>query len=53
MRQILEKCWEQNVHVHHLNFDFKVAHDTVWRKEMWSEMHKLGFPEKLVKLRRI
>jgi hypothetical protein len=45
MRQILEKSWEQNVHVHHLNFDFQVARDTVWRKEMWSEI-----PEKLVKL---
>jgi hypothetical protein len=53
MRQILEKCWEQNVRVHLPNFDFQVAHDSVWRKEMWSEMHKLGFPEKLVKLCRI
>ena len=41
------------MHVHHLNFDFQVAYDTVCRKEMWSEMHKLGVPGKLVRLCRI
>ena len=46
MRQILEKCWERNLEVHHLFIDFKPAYDTVWRKEIWSEMHKLGFPKK-------
>jgi sorting nexin-29 len=30
--------------------DFQAAYDTVWRKEIWSETHKLCFPEKLVKL---
>ena len=33
--------------------DFKAPYDTVLRKEIWSEMHKLGFPKKLVKLCRI
>jgi hypothetical protein len=53
MRQIVEKCWEQIVHVRHLNFDFQVAYDIVLGKEMWSEMNKLGFPAKLVKLCKI
>ena len=30
-----------------------MAYDTVWRKEMWSEMHKLGVPKKIVRLSRI
>ena len=50
MKQMLEKCQEQNTDVHHLFIDFQAAYDTVWRKEIQSEMHKLGFPEKLVKL---
>jgi hypothetical protein len=53
MKQILGKCWEQDVHVHRLHFYFQLAYDTVWRKEIWSEMLKLGFPEKLVKLYKI
>jgi len=47
----LEK--EQNVDVHNLFIDFQAACDTVWRKAIWSEMHKIGFPQKLVKLCRI
>ena len=33
VRQILEKCWEQNIFVHNLFIDFQTAQDTVWRKE--------------------
>jgi sorting nexin-29 len=33
--------------------DFQAAYDNVWRNEIWSEMHKLGFPKKLVNLCRI
>jgi hypothetical protein len=39
--------------VTHLFIDFQAAYDTVWRKEIWSEMDKLGFPQKLVKLCKI
>jgi hypothetical protein len=39
--------------VPHLFIDFQAGYDTVWRKEIWSEMDKLGFPKKLVKLCRI
>lgn len=47
MRQILEKCCEQNTDVRRL-FDFQAAYNTVWGKEMWREMHKLGFSTKNV-----
>jgi hypothetical protein len=46
MRQIMEKCWEQNIDVYYLFIDFQSAYDTIWRKEIWSEMHKSGFPKK-------
>jgi hypothetical protein len=42
-RQILEECWEQNMDVHQIFINFSRAYDTVWRNEMWSEMHTLGF----------
>ena len=45
MRQILVKCWEQNTDVQNLFIDFQAAYDTAWRKEIWSEMHKLGSPQ--------
>ena len=30
--------------LHNLFIDFQAADGTVWRKGIWSEMHKLGFP---------
>jgi hypothetical protein len=33
VRQILEKCWEQNIAVHNLFIEFRAALDTVWREE--------------------
>jgi hypothetical protein len=44
MRQTLAKCWEQNIDVHNLFIDYQAAYDTVWRKEIRSEMHKIGPP---------
>jgi len=29
MRQILGKCWEQNIKVHHLFIDFQAANYTI------------------------
>jgi hypothetical protein len=46
MRQILEKCWEQNVDIHYLFIDFK-QHVTLWRKLVWCEMHKMASPKKI------
>jgi hypothetical protein len=44
MRQILAKCWEQNIDVHNLFIDFQAVYGTVWGKEIRSEMRKLGLP---------
>ena len=48
MRQILAKCWEQNTDTHNLFIDFQAAYDTVWRKQIRSEMHKIGPPQKKI-----
>jgi len=40
----LEKCWEQNTDIHQLFIDFQAACNTVRRKEIWNEMHKLDSP---------
>ena len=53
MRQILEKCWKLKIDVCHLFIDFQAAYDTIWRMEIWSKMHNLGFPKKCVNLCRI
>jgi hypothetical protein len=42
----MEKCWEQNIDIYYLFIDFQSAYDTVWRKEIWNEMHKLGLKKK-------
>jgi hypothetical protein len=41
---------EQNIDVRNLFSDFQAAYDTVWRKEIWSAMLKVGFPQKLINL---
>lgn len=38
MGQILEKCWEKSIGVNDLFIGFQAAYDSVWRKEIWSEM---------------
>lgn len=45
-----EKCWEQNIDIHHLFLDFESAYDTVVTDEIWTPMHNLGIPKKLVNL---
>jgi hypothetical protein len=37
---------KQNIEVHHLLIDFQAPYDTARRKEIWSEMHKVGSPPK-------
>jgi len=46
----LEKCWEKNIDVRLVFINFQAAYDSVWKKEIWSEMHKLGFSKTLVML---
>jgi hypothetical protein len=42
----LEKRWEQNIDVHKVFIDFQSAYDIVRRKEIWSDMSKVGFSKK-------
>jgi len=44
----LEKCCEQNIDVRKLPIDLQAMNGTVWRKKIWSEMHKLCFPKKKI-----
>jgi len=53
VRNILEKFWEQDYRCKSSIVDFQEAYDTVWWKEIWSKMHKLGFARKYVKLCKI
>lgn len=39
--------------VTHVFIDFQAAYDIIWRKEIWIEINKLDFPQKLVKLYKI
>ena len=41
------KFWEENIYVRKLFINFQAAGDAVWRKEVWSEIHKLGLSKKL------
>jgi hypothetical protein len=38
LRQILEKCIEFNITTHHLFIDFKAAHDTIIRNEVYVQL---------------
>jgi hypothetical protein len=46
MRKILEKFWEQYNRYTSSIVDFQAAYNTLWRKEVWSEIHKISFPRK-------
>jgi hypothetical protein len=53
IRQILGKCQEQNTETHCLFVDFKSAYDSIWKEEIWTVMHKQGFPKKIVDMCKI
>ena len=50
LRQILQKCRERQIPTYHLFNDFKVAYDTIDRKELRSIMQRYHFPGKLIRL---
>lgn len=50
IRQILEKCHEYQIELHHLFIDYKQAYDSINRRRMVEVMTEFGIPEKLVKL---
>lgn len=53
IRQIMEKCREFNVVLHHLFVDFETAYDKVFRMKLWNAMVELGYPKKLIDLSRM
>ena len=50
IRQIQEKAYEYNIHLHNLYIDFKQAFDSVNRGRMLNDLMILGIPKKLVQL---
>ena len=50
IRQILEKCKEYNIELHHLFLDFMAAYASVIRKKLWRVMEEFGIPKKLISL---
>jgi sorting nexin-29 len=50
IRQIQEKAYEYNIHLHNLYIDFKGAFDSVNRGRMLNDLMILGIPNKLVQL---
>ena len=50
LRQIQEKCTEQNMEMYAVFIDFTKAFDTVSREGLWSVLKKFGFTEKVINL---
>ena len=50
VRQLQEKCLEQNQHLYTVFIDLTKAFDTVNREALWIILGKLGCPAKFVKL---
>ena len=53
VRQIQEKCTEQNMCLYVVFFDMTNAFDTVYREALWAILRKLGCPAKLTTLIRL
>jgi sorting nexin-29 len=49
-RQVLEKCYEQNINTHQLYRDFKQTCDSINRKFIYEAMVEFGIPSKLISL---
>ena len=50
IRQVMEKCREFSIVLHHLFVDFETAYDKVFRRKLWIAMADLGYPKKLINL---
>ena len=50
IRQIQEKAYEYNIHLHNLYIDFKQAFNSVNRSRMLNDLMLLGIPKKLTQL---
>jgi hypothetical protein len=50
IRMMLEKCYENNINLHHLFIDYKQAYDSVYRKSLYEIMREFCIPQKLINL---
>jgi hypothetical protein len=50
LKNILEKCYEYNITLHHLFTDFKQAYDSVTRNNLYSIMRQFQIRKKLISL---
>ena len=50
LRQIQEKCTEQNMELYAVFIDFTKAFDTVSREGLWSVLKRFGCTDKIIKL---
>jgi len=50
LKQIQEKCIEQNMPLYMVFVDFTKAFDTVNRSLLWTILKKIGCPERFVNL---
>ena len=50
LRQVQEKCLEQNMPLYAVFIDFSKAFDTVPREGLWQVLRKFGCPEKFINL---
>lgn len=53
VKQMLEKCWEFNVHLHQIHVSFKQAYDTTSQHVLYGITLNLRTPKKLVSLTRM
>ena len=50
VKQLLAKCWENNIKVHQIYADFKQAYDSINGDKLFMKMCNAGIPGKLVRL---
>jgi hypothetical protein len=51
--QVLEKCKEVGIEMHHLFIDFKAAYDSIDRTRLYLAMEEMQIPKKLINLVRV
>ena len=53
VKQIVEKCCENNIELHIVFIDFKQAFDSLERNVLLRDMKEIGIPNKLIRLTRM
>jgi hypothetical protein len=50
VKQMLEKCWENNIKVYQIYVDFKQCYDSINHEKLYKIMYGAGIPGKLIRL---